>query len=218
MSSAACSRRPPRSDGRATLVVFAADNGLALGSHGLMGKQSVYEHSLRVPLILAGPGVPAGRTSNALVYLNDLYPTLLAAAGATADVAGVLGQSLWPLVHGECAALRESLFLAIADTQRAVTDGRFKLIRYPRIDFTRLFDLASDPHELFDLAALPEHSTRIEALTACLRAWQREVGDELSLSVADPDPAEIDLSGHERAPDRWQPRWIREKYFDAQGR
>jgi arylsulfatase A-like enzyme len=58
-----------------TVVVFTSDNGLALGSHGLLGKQSLYEHSTHVPLIFAGPGIPAGQ-SPALVMLYDLFPTI----------------------------------------------------------------------------------------------------------------------------------------------
>lgn len=216
-----------REDSRPTLVVFAADNGLALGSHGLLGKQSVFEHSLRVPLVLAGPGVPAGAPVNALVYLADLYPTVLEACGVAPDTAAaeplgeargnrtgvVLGQSLWPLVRGERDAVRDSLMLAVGTTQRAVTDGRYKLIRYPEIDRARLFDLASDPHERFDLAARPEHAARLAALTARLRAWQLELGDPAPLTVANPRPAPIDLTDHPREPDPWQPRWIREAYF-----
>lgn len=56
--------------------MYAADNGLALGSHGLIGKQNLYEHSMNVPFIIAGPGVPEGKISDALVYLLDIYPTL----------------------------------------------------------------------------------------------------------------------------------------------
>ena len=65
-----------------TLVVFSSDNGLALGSHGLMGKQNLYEHSVRVPLLIAGPGVPGSLRSESLCYLQDVFPTL-------ADLAGV---------------------------------------------------------------------------------------------------------------------------------
>ena len=202
-----------RDDGRATVIVFAADNGLALGSHGLLGKQSVFEHSLAVPLIVVAPGVPAGSTCNALVSLCDLYPTLLELTGAVGDREGLFGESLVPLARGTAAGSRDALLLAIGDTQRAVTDGRYKLIVYPRIDRKRLFDLASDPYERIDLAARPEHAARIAALTERLTALQREVGDDAPLSVPDPAPAEVDLSGHPRTPDRWQPRWIREKYF-----
>jgi len=202
-----------RADGRETLVVFASDHGLALGSHGLLGKQSVYEHSLRAPLILVGPGVAAGRRSNALVYLSDVYPTLLAAARVEEPDPTSFGQSLWPVLRSERATMRDSLFLAFARSQRAVTDGRYKLIRYPEIDRLRLFDLASDPHELFDLAPDPVHAERIAQLTARLVAWQRDLGDDAPLTVATPRQAEIDLTGRTREPDRWQPAWIRRKYF-----
>ena len=94
-----------------------------------------------------------------------------------------------------------------------MTDGRYKLIRYPCIDRVRLFDLASDPHERHDLAQRPEHAARVAALTERLAALQREVGDDAPLSVPEPAPAEVDLTDHPRTPDRWQPRWIRAKYF-----
>jgi arylsulfatase A-like enzyme len=90
----------------------------------------VYEHSLRAPLILAGPGIPAGASSTALTYLLDLYPTLLGQAGARANE-GIEGRDLAPLWRGEAQAILESLFLSMGQTQRAVTDGRWKLIRYP---------------------------------------------------------------------------------------
>ena len=59
-----------------TIIVFAGDNGLAVGRHGLFGKQNLYEHAMRPPLVFAGPGIPKGR-SDALVYLYDLFPTAL---------------------------------------------------------------------------------------------------------------------------------------------
>jgi arylsulfatase A-like enzyme len=202
-----------RDDGRDTVIVFAADNGLALGSHGLLGKQSVFEHSLRVPLILVAPGVAADATCTDLVSLCDLYPTLLELAGVSGDREGLFGRSLVPVAQGNPAGARDALLLAIGATQRAVTDGRYKLIRYPRIDRVRLFDLASDPHERYDLAQRPEHAARVAALSERLAALQREVGDDAPLTVPDPAPAEIDLTDHPRTPDRWQPRWIRAKYF-----
>src|SRR6185295_12363812 len=58
-----------------TIVVFSSDQGLALGSHGLMGKQNLYESGMKVPLIFAGPGIPKGQ-ADALVYLHDIYPTV----------------------------------------------------------------------------------------------------------------------------------------------
>lgn len=195
-----------------TLVVFAADHGLAVGSHGLLGKQSVYEHSLRAPLVIAGPEVPQGRSSVALTYLLDLYPTLLNYAGAKPDE-GIEGRDLAPLWNGKAQAVRDSLYLSMSDSQRAVTDGRWKLIRYPQIDHTQLFDLASDPDELLNLASNPEQAERVESLWKELERWQNEIGDPLPLRVAEPKAAEIDFGAVKRQPDRWQPRWIRRKYF-----
>ena len=88
---------------RDTIVVFAADNGLALGSHGLLGKQSVFEHSTRVPMMIAGPGVPAGGSSQAFSYVHDLFPTITGLAGVESP-AGVEGTSLQPAVGGPCRA------------------------------------------------------------------------------------------------------------------
>jgi len=175
----------------------------------------VYEHSLRAPLIARGPGVPAAQSTSALVYLLDIMPTLLVEAGASLPD-GMLGQDLGPLWRGERGWIRSSQLLSMGNTQRAVTDGRWKLIRYPRIDRLRLYDLASDPHELFDLAQRPEHSQRIAALSSDLRAWQTRLGDGLAWTADELIPAEIELGGRQRSPDRWQPEWIVEKYFTTE--
>jgi len=195
-----------------TLVVYSADHGLAMGSHGLLGKQNLYEHSMGSPLILRGPGVPAGGRSEALTYLLDLYPTLCAVGGARLPE-GVEGSDLLPVVRGERPAVRDSLFTLYRDSQRAVTDGRWKLIRYPKIDVTLLFDLVADPHERNDLAADPAHAEKLSHLRALLEDWQERSGDECPWTVDELQPARVDLSGRERVPDRHQPEWIRSKYF-----
>ena len=81
-----------------TLIVLAGDNGLAVGQHGLMGKQNCYEHSVRVPLIFAGPGVPEGRRSDAYVYLFDIFATLCELTG-TPRPSTVEGESLVPAMN-----------------------------------------------------------------------------------------------------------------------
>lgn len=172
-----------------TLVVFTSDQGLAIGSHGLLGKQNLYEHSARAPLLLRGPGVPRGR-SPALVYLSDLVPTVCELLGVEPP-AEIDGRSLAPILRGEATGVRDVLGLAYKDVQRALTDGRWKLIRYPLVDVTQLFDLERDPHETRDLAADPEQAARVAALLERLRAWQREVGDEAPLSVEHPAPREF---------------------------
>lgn len=195
-----------------TVVIYTADHGLALGSHGLLGKQSLYEHSMRSPLIIAGPGIPAGRSTAAFTYLFDLFPTICALAGVKPP-GGLAGKDLRPLWEDEHAKLRDSVFLPFGDLMRSVRDERWKLIVYPPINHRELFDLRADPHETRDLAAQPGHEAEIARLTGLLTSWQREVGDRLALSVKTPKPRAVRFDDFDRKPDEWQPRWIVEKYF-----
>ncbi len=196
-----------------TYVVFAADNGLAIGSHGLLGKQSVFEHSVRTPLIIAGPGVPAGRSTTAFTYLFDLFPTLLDVAGVAVPE-NLAGASLRPLWEGRTERIRESVFLPFLQHQRAVRDSQYKLIVYPQLAYAQLFDLAADPHETRNIAAAPESGPRIERLRSLMREWQTRVGDRVAMpETLRFEPPTIDLAGKPRKPDAWQPRWIVEKYF-----
>jgi arylsulfatase A-like enzyme len=193
-----------------TVVVFAADHGLAMGSHGLLGKQNVYEHSMRAPLIVAGPGVPRG-SSAALTYLFDAHATMLRLAGVEPSE-DVHALDLAPLWSGERSALRDRI-LTSQHHMRAITDGRYKLIRYPDVDVTQLFDLARDPHELADLAGRPEHASTLVRLRELLEDEQAALGDTQPwTSEVLRDPV-VDLTGRERDPDRWQPDWIVETYF-----
>ncbi len=194
-----------------TWVIYAADNGLALGSHGLLGKQNLYEHSQRVPLMVAGPGMARG-SSEALVYLLDLFPTILGLAGL--EPPGDLdGADLAPIWRGDEERVRDSLFLSFTNLMRAVRDERYKLIRYPQINYTQLFDLAQDSHELRNLAAEAEQAERVERMMSLLADWQRRLGDTQPLAVDKPQPEKIDMTGAERKPDQWQPDWIVKKYF-----
>ncbi|GIW86463.1 MAG: choline-sulfatase [Isosphaeraceae bacterium] len=160
-----------------TLVVFAGDNGLALGSHGLMGKQNLYEHSVRVPLIVRGPGVAAGGKSDALCYLMDLAPTVWEWGGMNPP-AGLAGQSLVPVLGDPSRPHRSGLLFAYRDLMRAVSDGRWKLIVYGPSGRWQLFDLASDPDEQRDLADDPSQAERVTALRALMRRLQVELGDD----------------------------------------
>ncbi|MCE2862278.1 MAG: sulfatase-like hydrolase/transferase [Opitutaceae bacterium] len=173
---------------RNTIIVFTADSGVARGSHGLIGKQNLYEHSVRVPLIVAGPGIPAGRRTAAMCYLFDLMPTLGALCSVPAPATSE-GRDLSAVLRDPSRGGREALMFAYRDVQRGVRDERWKLIRYPQVDRTQLFDLAADPHELRDLSAEPAHGTRIAQLTARLESEMKSFGDPASLRVAQPKPA-----------------------------
>jgi arylsulfatase A-like enzyme len=209
---AALARRP---DAANTVVVLASDHGLAMGSHGLLGKQSLYEHSMKAVLVMSGPGLPAAGSSDALVHLYDVPTTLCALAGVP-PLEGADGLDLTPLVRGDVGALRSGLFTRYAKVQRAWTETRFKLIRYPVVDTTQLFDLAEDPYERRDLASDPAFAAERERLEALLRLAQRRANDDLPYTVDEPKPAAIDLSGRARKPDHWQPPEVVEKYFDGQ--
>ncbi len=200
---------------RDTLVVFVADNGLALGSHGLLGKQSVFEHSTRVPMMLVGPGVPAGRSSESFTYLHDLFPTVLEVAGV-APPDGIQSTSLRPVWEGRAQRTRDSLFLAYMTTQRAVRDDRWKLIAYPTLGHLQLFDLRADPHEVTNLIGNGDHSAEVARLQGLMRSWQARLGDTAPIPAENRQPPGIDLTGRPRQPDQWQPDWIVRKYFGAE--
>lgn len=175
-----------------TLVAFSSDHGLAIGSHGLFGKQNLYEHSMRAPLIFAGPGVPQGNTT-AFAYLFDIFPTLCDLVGVAAPP-GLDGQSLAPVIRGEKDAVRLTVFLAYMRGQRAVRRGDWKLIRYPQVNYTQLFHLGSDPHELTNLAEDADQAATVETMMQLLADQQQQFGDSLPLSSPRPKPAQVDLS------------------------
>ncbi|MFK7851497.1 MAG: sulfatase-like hydrolase/transferase [Akkermansiaceae bacterium] len=195
-----------------TYVIFTSDHGLALGRHGLMGKQSLYEHSMRSPLIIRGPGVPAESSSQALVYLHDLYPTILKLAGQSDDTAEDAA-NLEPLWLGEKTAVRDHLFMAFQSQIRSIRDERWKLLIYPQINHRQLYDLQSDPDELFNLAMLPEHEETLKRLTTSMGEWQKTLGDDQALSSTNPKSKDYDYTKFKQKRDRWQPDWIFKKYF-----
>ena len=167
-----------------TIYVYSADHGLAIGSHGLFGKQNLYEDGMKVPLIFSGPGIPQGETP-ALAYLHDIFPTIVDLVGGELPK-DLDGKSLKGVNEGRVMGVRETLFLGYRDVQRAVRDSRYKLIRYPQVNVTQLFDLRADPHERTNLAHKPEQAERVALLTKELERWQKELGDKAPLVVENP--------------------------------
>ncbi len=166
-----------------TIVIYTADHGLAVGQHGLLGKQNLYSHSIRVPSIFAGPGVPEGVTVDALTYLYDVFPTVCDLTEVDCPDT-TEGCSLVPLMEGCVDKVRDTVFAAYKDIHRTVSDGRWKLIRYyvsketgKGTDFLQLFDLENDPWETNNLADVPEHAERINSLAAEMKRWQNETDD-----------------------------------------
>ncbi len=173
-----------------TIIVLAGDNGLALGSHGLMGKQNLYDHSLHVPLVFAGPGIAKNREMADFCYLLDIFPTLCDLTGIVRPD-GIEGQSLARQItvkpdadadaesgkalrsrklHTAAPTFRDSLFFAYRNIQRAILDADgYKLIVYftpeGKVKRRQLFNLDDDPLELNDLiglSALTEKKTELQ--------------------------------------------------------
>ncbi len=171
-----------------TIVVYAADSGVARGSHGLIGKQNCYEHSMRVPLIVAGPGIATGKRSDAMCYLFDVLPTLGKLCGVAAPKESE-GIDLGPALADPAKSARGEILLGYKNVQRAIHADRWKLIRYPQVNVTQLFDLQTDPEETNDLAKKQSHVAKVIEMMALLEKQQRVFGDEAPLHVAHPKPA-----------------------------
>lgn len=159
-----------------TIVIFTSDHGLAMGSHGLRGKQNMYEHTMNVPMLMSGPSIPAGKSFNAQMYLRDLYPTICDLASV--PIPGEIdGRSITPILRGEATQIHDDVFGYFRDFQRMIRGDRWKLIHYPQIDRWQLFDLANDPHELKNLADDPDSAEIKRDLQTRLHKWQQQVGD-----------------------------------------
>ena len=178
-----------------TYIVFTSDHGIAIGRHGLQGKQNLYEHTWRVPYIVRGPGIAPGSETEALIYLHDTFPTFCDLAGidlpATLD--GNDGRSFRAVLEGTSTTHRDVLYGLYAGGSRpgmrAVTDGRFKLIKYDvggnTTQETQLFDLQENPFELLPEHGVPDLAER--TAYAGIRQRLEELLMEQRIENADPD-------------------------------
>ena len=165
-----------------TYVVLTADHGLAIGEHGLLGKQNQYECSMRVPLIMRGPGIKAGRRVDEMVYQHCMYAT-------TCDLAGVPVPphvefpSLKPFVLGstDAQAPYQEMFGWLNVLQRSLRTQQHKLIFYIPLRRYQLFDLGKDPWEMHDLVEDPAYASVKADMIARLKKKQTELGDPISL-------------------------------------
>ena len=163
-----------------TYIFFTADHGLACGHHGLLGKQNMYDHSVRVPLIAVGPGVEGNTKIDVPVYLQDIMPSSLDLAGVSIPEQ-VQFKSLMPLIRGEREQSYDAIYGGYMSLQRMVTEGDYKMLYYPKIEKTKLFNLKNDPKEMIDLAGEPGAASRIAKLKETLRRLQKETGDTLPI-------------------------------------
>jgi arylsulfatase A-like enzyme len=159
-----------------TIFILAGDNGLAVGQHGLMGKQSCYEHSNRVPLIFAGPGIQQNMKTDAYAYLFDIFPTICEMLDVSIPKS-VDGTSLVPAMNDKSQKIRDTVFYAYEQFQRSVKDRKYKLIEVVvrgKHVMTQLFDLEKDPWETNNLATNPEFMEKIEDFRKLLIQYRDE--------------------------------------------
>jgi len=188
-----------------TYIIYTADHGMAIGRHGLQGKQNLYEHTWRVPFIAKGPGIKPGTRAAGNAYLLDVLATLCDFAGITAPASNE-GLSLRPVLESKKPVVRETLYGVYnggtKPGMRSVKYGDWKLVKFDVMDGsvreTQLFNLRENPHEFLEqhhdpavvaltgvkpaahqrnLAADPRHAAKLAELEALLLAEMRRLDD-----------------------------------------
>lgn len=174
-----------------TYIIFTADHGLACGHHGLLGKQNMHDHSVRVPFCVVGPGIAAGRKIGRRIYMQSLVPTTFQLAGL--DVPEhVEFEGLASILKSDTASseVLGTAYSSYTTHQRMVTVGNDKLIVYPQIGVSLLYDLAADPLEQRELSSHVGSQALKKTLFAELLKQQQLVGDTLDLKSVFTDLAE----------------------------
>ncbi len=165
-----------------TYIIFTADHGLAVGSHGLMGKQSQFDHSIRAPFIIVGPKIAKGKKIDADIYIQDAMATSL----DLADIEKpnyVFYNSVLDLTNGSrIDSHYDAIYGAYTNLQRMIRKDGYKLIVYPKLDKVLLFDLAKDPEEMCDLAESSGHKDKLHLLLKVLLEKQKVINDHLDLN------------------------------------
>ncbi|TNJ46589.1 sulfatase-like hydrolase/transferase [Tamlana fucoidanivorans] len=165
-----------------TYIFLTADHGLAMGRHGLLGKQNLFDHSIRPPMIILGPNIPKNQKVHADVYLQDIMATSLEIAGAEKPKYVEFNSFLDLATKKRSKSHYNAIYGAYLDVQRMIRKNGYKLLVYPEANKILLFDLKNDPEEMHDLSENPEQKERINALLKDLLKLQKEMDDPLDLS------------------------------------
>ncbi|MEI6679243.1 MAG: sulfatase-like hydrolase/transferase [Mariniphaga sp.] len=165
-----------------TYIIFAADNGLAAGDHGFMGKQNMYDRSMRVPLIIVGPNVKKDSRVDEFVYLQDIMPTTLEIARAPKP-SQVDYNTLLPLATGKTKkSVYDAVYGTYMGSQRMIRNKKYKMMIYPKANLVRLYNMENDPFEMHDLAADATYKPVMDELFVSFKKLQTEVADPLDVS------------------------------------
>ena len=178
-----------------TYIIYTADHGMAIGRHGLQGKQNLYEHTWRVPYIVKGPGIGKGKRAQGNIYLMDTLPTICEMAGIGIPHT-VEGKSFLYILEGSRKPLRDTLYGVYCGGSkpgmRSIRIGDWKLVKFDVLDGavreTQLFNLAKNPHEFIavhgrksrwetNLAEDPRHAKKRGELESALIAEMKRLDD-----------------------------------------
>jgi arylsulfatase A-like enzyme len=165
-----------------TYIIFTADHGLAMGRHGLLGKQSLFDHSIRPPMIIIGPDIPKNKKNNIDVYLQDAMATSLDIANIEKPTY-IEFNSFLDIAKGQAKTSKyDAIYGAYLDAQRMIRKDGYKLMVFPNIKKILLFNLSDDPEEMNDLSKLTEHQERIKSLFLDLQQLQKDMADPLDIT------------------------------------
>ena len=166
-----------------TYVFFTSDHGLAVGHHGLMGKQNMFEHSVRVPFIVSGPGIPKGEKRDQQIYFQDIMATTYELAGMKKP-GHVYFNSIIPIIKNRKSSGYPEIYGGYMDLQRMVRTDRYKLIVYPKVPKVLLFDLKKDPDEIRDVSDQASYKNVLQDMKDRLIRQQAQLKDTLDLANA----------------------------------
>jgi arylsulfatase A-like enzyme len=165
-----------------TYIFFTADHGLSVGHHGLMGKQSMFDHSVRPPLVINGPRIPKGEQRDQNVYMQDVMATAYELAGIKKP-AHVFFNSLMPVIRDKNKRSNyAAIYGSYTNTQRMVRTDKYKMIIYPAASKILLFDMVKDPEEMHDISDLDSSGPILKDLKIKILEQQKVMSDELDLS------------------------------------
>ena len=165
-----------------TYIFYTSDHGMAVGRHGLQGKQNLYEHTWRVPFIVKGPGIKAGSRAQGNIYLLDILGTMCDLVGIEVPDA-IEGISFKAVLQGKEDTVRDVLYgVYCGGTKpgiRSLRKGDWKLIKYDVLDGevreTQLFNLKMNPDELL----AEHHESQVIKLTGNKpKRWQRNLASD----------------------------------------